>query len=172
MLFFHISSPSTPTFGGKKHLLLVVDDSSNFVWSFFLKEKSDQVDIMIGLIKNFKNKYNLQIQYLCCDNAGENIAFNKARYATTEWLHQKRICYSFNQVHAMHNGGKFNAYLQNGLWAEAMNTTMLLESNLLTLNRTLTQFQHFLGNKTRNILSLMQKFGEMCIKALRDNTLG
>ena len=33
---------------------------------------------MIGWIKNLKNKYNLQVQYLYCDNAGENIAFKEA----------------------------------------------------------------------------------------------
>ena len=57
-LFFDMSSPSTPTFGGKKHWLLIIDVSGNFIWSFFLKEKSDLVDFMIGLIKNLKNKYN------------------------------------------------------------------------------------------------------------------
>ena len=76
--FFNISSPSTPTFGGKKHWLLYVDNSSNFNLSCFLKEKSNLVDGMIGLIKNLKNKYNLQVQYLCCDNAGQDIAFQKA----------------------------------------------------------------------------------------------
>ena len=65
-LFFNIISPS---FGGKKHWLLVVDDSSYYTWRFFLKEKYNLVDIMIGIIKNLKNQYNLQVQNLCCDNA-------------------------------------------------------------------------------------------------------
>ena len=33
------------------------------------------MDIMLGLIKNLKN---IQVQYLCSDNAGENFAFEKA----------------------------------------------------------------------------------------------
>ena len=77
-LFFNISSLSTPTFGSKKHWLHVIDDSSNYVWSFFLKEKSDIADIMFGLIKNLKNKYIMQVQCLHCDNAGKNVAFEKA----------------------------------------------------------------------------------------------
>ena len=56
----------------------IVDDSSDFIWGFFLKEKSDLVVVMIGLVKNLKNKYNLQVQYLCCNNAVENIAFEQA----------------------------------------------------------------------------------------------
>ena len=31
-LFFDISSPSTPTFGGKKHWLLVMEGSSNYAF--------------------------------------------------------------------------------------------------------------------------------------------
>ena len=32
------------------------------------------MDIMFGLIQNLKNKYNLQVQYLHCDNVSENVA--------------------------------------------------------------------------------------------------
>ena len=71
-----MSSPSPPTFGGKKHWLFVADDSSNFTW-VFLKEKSNLADVMLGSIKNLKNKHYLQVQYLCWDNAGRNIAFEK-----------------------------------------------------------------------------------------------
>ena len=37
-LFFHISSLYPPTFGGKKHWLLVVEESTDFAWSNFLKK--------------------------------------------------------------------------------------------------------------------------------------
>ena len=55
-----------------------MEDISNYVWSFFLKEKSDLAGVMLGLMKNLKNKYDMQVQYLCCDNTGENVAFKKA----------------------------------------------------------------------------------------------
>ena len=61
-LFFDISSPSTPIFGGKCHWLLVIDDCSNYSWSFFLTEKSDLIQKLIGLMKDLKAKHNLQIQ--------------------------------------------------------------------------------------------------------------
>ena len=63
-LFFDISSPSTPTFGGRKHWLHVISNNGNYICSFYLKEKSDLADIMIDLIKNLKNKHNLEVQYL------------------------------------------------------------------------------------------------------------
>ena len=74
-LFFDIISPSTPIFGVKCHCLLVIDDRNNYIWSFFLKEKSNLVDTVVGLIKNLKNKYDMQVKYLCCNNARENQAF-------------------------------------------------------------------------------------------------
>ena len=51
--------------------------SSNYIWSFFLKEKSKTVKTMWGLVKNLKNKFNLQAQFLHCDNIGENQAFKR-----------------------------------------------------------------------------------------------
>ena len=91
-----------------------------------MKEKSNLVDIMTGLIKNLKNKYNIQAQYLCCNNAGENVAIEKG--CKQEGLsfdfqfiapgmpqqngHVKRkFCTLFNWVCIMLNGSKFNAYL-------------------------------------------------------------
>ena len=77
-LFFDISSTSTPTFGAKRHQLLVFDDYSDFSWSFFLNEKSDLTQKMVGLIKDLKTKYNWQVQRLQCDNLGGNQAFERA----------------------------------------------------------------------------------------------
>ena len=37
-LFIDISSPSTATTGGRKHWQLIVEDSMDYVWSYFLKE--------------------------------------------------------------------------------------------------------------------------------------
>ena len=33
---------------------------------------------MLGLIKNLKTKYGIQVQYLQCDNTEENIDFKRA----------------------------------------------------------------------------------------------
>ena len=60
-LSFNISSPTTPTFGGKWHWLLVIDHSSNYIWSLLLEDKSDLADTMVVKIRNLKNKYNLLV---------------------------------------------------------------------------------------------------------------
>ena len=58
-LFCDISSSSAHTFGGKKHWLLATEDNSNYACCFFLKEKSDLAGVMLCLVKNVKNKYNM-----------------------------------------------------------------------------------------------------------------
>ena len=99
------------------HWLLIIENSSNFTWSFFLKEKSNLADVIIGLIKNLNNKYNLQ------DNKEESVAFDKA--CKQEGLGvvfeqtapgtsqqnghiERKFTTIFNWVCAMLNNGKYN----------------------------------------------------------------
>ena len=56
----------------------------------------------------------------------------------------------FNLVCARLNSGKLTAYLQSGLWAEAVNTATFLENHLITPNRTLSHFNNFLGRESPN----------------------
>ena len=76
----------------------------------------------------------------------------------------------FNQVHTMLNGKTFNTFLKNGIWAEAAKTAMHLKNNLLTSSKNLSPFQQVFGKGKRSILSLVQKFGEMCITTHWDNS--
>ena len=130
-LFFDIRSPSTPTFGKKHHWLLIINDCSDYSWSFFLKEKSDLAKTMLALVINLKIKFNLQVQYLCCNNAGENQDFKKTckqeglgidfEYTAPDTPHQngyikRKFATLFDRVCAILNGGKFTTYLQSGLW--------------------------------------------------------
>ena len=152
-LLFDISLPFTPTFGGKKHWLLVIDVSTNCGRGLFLKEKSNSASVMISLIKNLKTKYNIQVQYLCCAfqknlqtrRDGKKYQFTTLGTPQQQSCVEQKFATLFNPVHAMLNGGKFTAFLRNSSWTEATNTAMLLESNLFTLNRNICLFQHFLG---------------------------
>ena len=110
---------------------------------------------MLGLVNNLKIKVHLQLQCIHCDNAGKNQAFKKTckqeglgidlEY-TAPGMPQQNECIGckfvtlFNWVCSMLNDSKFTNFLQCGLWAEAANTAMLLENNLITPNRTLSPF--------------------------------
>ena len=50
-LYIDISLPYTASLGGKKHWLLVIDDSTDHALSCFSKEKSELETVMVVLIK-------------------------------------------------------------------------------------------------------------------------
>ena len=62
-----------PSAGGRKqHWLLIVDESTYYAHSIFLKQKSDQAKILIQWIKNMGKKYNIYIRKIRLDNSREN----------------------------------------------------------------------------------------------------
>ena len=126
---------------------------------------------MLVLINTLKIKYNLQIQRLCCNNAGENQAFELTcdqeglginfEHTATGTPQQNghgecKFATLFNRVHVMLNNGKFTTYMQSGLWTEVSNAAMTLKNNLITPNRALSPFQHFFGKGKQNVLMAMQ----------------
>ena len=54
VLGFNISSSLTTIFGGKKHWLLVIEDSSDYAWGYFLKDKSTLKNVMLGIVNDLK----------------------------------------------------------------------------------------------------------------------
>ena len=138
---------------------------------------------MLGLV-NLKVKFNLQVQYLCCDNAGENQAFKKPTNRKgwgLIWNIQPQVCPNKTGMSGISLPPFSTTYvpclmvanlppIQSGLWTEVANTATLLENNLINPNWTLSPFQQFLGKGKKHVLTLMQQFGEMCIATYKDNT--
>ena len=76
-LFIDISSFKHESMGGKRHWLIVVDKFSDCSHSFFLKRKSDQIEMIPIWIKELKAKYGIDIKYIRLDNSGENKSLQK-----------------------------------------------------------------------------------------------
>ena len=49
-----------------------MDDHSNFIWSYFLPQKTDQVNAIVQLLKDPRAK-GFATKFIRCDNAGENL---------------------------------------------------------------------------------------------------
>jgi len=60
-----------------KFWLLVVDEATGMKWSFFIKQKSDQVEILQAFILELKAKHNRTVKFIRCDNAGENYSLQR-----------------------------------------------------------------------------------------------
>ena len=71
-LFMDISSFKHESMGGKRHWLIEVDEFSDCSHSFFLKRKSNQIELFPIWIRELKTKYGIDIKYIRLDNSGEN----------------------------------------------------------------------------------------------------
>jgi len=69
-----ISSTENKSYGKKRFWLLVLDDATDYCWSFFLKQKSKTGKVLMDLIKRLKDNKNVTVKKIHCDNAGENMA--------------------------------------------------------------------------------------------------
>ena len=55
----------------------------------------------------------------------------------------------YNGVQDILNGGKFSCFLRKSLWADAANTVMPMENNLITKPRKLSLFLNFWEEKEK-----------------------
>jgi hypothetical protein len=55
-----------------QYWLLVMDEYTNFLCSFFLEHKDDQIQIVIKLIKSLQNETNVKVKYICFEDSGED----------------------------------------------------------------------------------------------------
>ena len=67
-----ISSIKAKSLGRAKFWLLVVDECTKMMWSFFLKQKSNAASVMIPFLKDLETKHGKKVRYIYCDNADEN----------------------------------------------------------------------------------------------------
>jgi hypothetical protein len=71
-LYVDISSIKERSFGGAKFFALIVDDYSDYYWSFVLKNKLD-LKIKIKTLLTDLKIANQNVRSIGCDNAGENM---------------------------------------------------------------------------------------------------
>ena len=74
--FIDISSFKHENMGGKRHLLIAVDEFSDYSHSFFLKKSDQTIEIPIW-IKGLNNKYGIVVKRIRLDNSGENRRLQK-----------------------------------------------------------------------------------------------
>jgi len=163
--------------GGAKFWHLVVDDCTDFCWSFFLKKKSDQVDLILDLIKDVKAKYNYTVRYIRCDNAGENTSLEKKCLEqglgiTFEYTSphspqfngrvERKFATLYTKVRCLLNGARVTLSLRHGLWAEAARAATDLENIVVTKRKGKDSHNAFC-NKELPGLRNMHTFGEMGI---------
>ena len=176
-LMIDISRVKKKSYGGKKFWLLVLDDCTDKAWSFFLKQKDDQVDILIAHIKELKAQYGKVVKYIRCDNAGENISLEKRckeeglgiqfEYTSPNSPQyngkiERKFAGLYGRTRANLNGAKLNKGLRDLLWAECANTSTVQENVYVTKNKKISAEEQFYDKELPGWRH-MRQFGEIGI---------
>jgi hypothetical protein len=77
MINIDISSVLNSSYGCANFWLLILDDFTGYLWSYFQKHKSDLPSTMIDWLYLVKKELQLAFKTIHLDNSGENMAFHK-----------------------------------------------------------------------------------------------
>ncbi|XP_040370263.1 uncharacterized protein LOC112183342 isoform X4 [Rosa chinensis] len=176
LMHMDLVGPSqTESMGGKKYILVVVDDLSRFTWVNFLREKSDTFESFKGLCKritNEKHSSNLCIVRVRTDNGTE---FKNALFAN--FFLEYGISHEFSApITPQQNGvverknrvlldmGRVmlhSAGLTPNLWAEAISTACYTANRaFLRPGTNKTPYELWKGKKPN--VSHLRVFGSPC----------
>ena len=126
---------------------MIVDKATDMKWSYFIKHKDDQCNILINFIKNKRKDYPKIGTYIQCNNAGENKTFKKRaekeglgikfKYTSRETPQQNgKVERRFATVYGRAQAMMLTAGLDNDkkyeLWTEAVSTATLLANKTVT----------------------------------------
>ena len=145
-LWMDVSSVKETSYGGSKFWCLILDDATNYSWSYFMKEKSDVGDAVKRTIKQIREFMKEEI-VVRCDNAGENYSAEKTCKDKMEKVRfeftspntpqqngkvERKFATLYGRVRAMLNGARLEGLRRQKLWAECANHATLLENMTLT----------------------------------------
>ncbi|CAJ1945008.1 unnamed protein product [Cylindrotheca closterium] len=175
-LMIDISSVKKKSAGGNKFWLQVMDNASDFIFSMFLKKKSETSAKMIALVKDLNAK-GFKVKKIRCDRAGENMKFqdeakNEGRGLTFEFTApntpqrngrvKRKFATAFGRVRAMMNTARMTETMRGNLWAEAADTATKLDTALVYQRGEQSSHQKFWKREARFARHL-RTFGEMAV---------
>ena len=181
-LFMDISSFKHESMGGKRHWLIVVDEFSNCSRSFFLKRKSDQIELFPIWIKELKSKYGIDIKYIRLDNSGENrslqnecdqqnlgIIFGFSAPGTPQQnsVVERTIPTLMGRSRAMMLTAGFSQQDKRKFWCEVISRATKLDNIMVRKERTKPPFTLFYNDEPR-YMKFLRSFGEMAVIAISD----
>ncbi|KAJ9564937.1 hypothetical protein OSB04_000903 [Centaurea solstitialis] len=170
---------STPSLGGKRYILVLVDEFSRFTWTFFLRHKGDAAEEIILFIKRIEVRTGLPVRSIRSDNGTEF-----KNYTLDAFLNDKGISQQFSAVRSPQQNGVVErknrtlceaarsmlceANLPTYFWAEAVNTACYTQNrSLITKRLGQTPYELFKGKK--NKIGFFHVFG-LIPKVMRESS--
>jgi hypothetical protein len=135
-LFVDISSSMDSSFGGSMYWVLIMDDFSQYHWSYFLRQKSGLGVVMVTVLHLLKTLHNGVVE---------------RAFATL-----------YGVVCSMLNSAKVPLVLHHGVWPEAACTATELKNLLVTHPSDKSPYEKFHG-KLSDRVPYLKTFGEMAV---------
>ena len=176
-LFIDISSFKHESMGGKRHWLIVVDEFSDCSHSFFLKRKSDQIELLPAWMKELKAKYGIDIKYIRLDNSGENkglkdeceklnlgLIFESTARGTPPQnsVVERKTPTLMGRSRAMMITAGFSQQEKRKFWCEVISTATKLDNIMVRKDRTKPPFTLFYNDEAK-YMKYLRSFGEMAV---------
>ena len=171
-VFIDICSFKQVSRGGNRHWLIVVDEFIDYTHSFFLKRKSDQIQIMLIWIRILSKKHNIEIKRIRLDNSGENnlgITFEFTAPGTPQlnFVSERRIPTLMRRARAMLIQAGIESKYNREFWCEVISTATKLDNIMVRPERTKPPHTLFYGEDAKYTRSL-RTFGEMAVIAIHE----
>ncbi len=173
-----ITHVNTPSYGGAKFWMMIQDDFTDYVWSFFLKEKSQLADVFMKWLNTVQKETKLKIGKIRCDNSGENRKLQgliqmdsklKIKFEFTapytpqqNGKIERKFSTLYGKIRSMLNWARLTKHLQTKLWAQAASTVTRLENIIIKGETNKTSYERFYG-KTPDWAKYLRTFGEVAI---------
>ena len=157
-------------------MLLIVDDFTNMSWSYFLRSKSDVVNVIIQFLKNAIVK-TIKVNKIICDNAGENFPLQKEcekemmdiKFEFTgpgspqyNGRVERKLATLYGKVRTILNEAQLPSNIRQGLWAKACNYVTDIENILVTPNKKQSSYEKIYG-EISPVVKNVHEFNEIAI---------
>jgi hypothetical protein len=180
-LYVDISSIKERSFGGAKFWALIIDDYTDYCWSFVMKNKSDIKARIKTLLADLKIA-NWIVKFIRCDDAGENMTmkndpeiksfgikfeFSGTRPAQRNGKIERKFQTLCGRIRAMLNGAGLEGELRDKIWVDCvMNVTYL--SNIISTKLIYkSPFELFYGEKPI-LHNNLKMFGEVGVVTTKE----
>ena len=183
LIHVNLTGPTrTKSLGGKKYIMVIVDDFSRYTWVEFLREKSEACEKMEVLCKRFLNEKGVSIVKIRSDHGKEfeNARFDsfcdkngiKEEFSTPKTPQQNGVVKRKNRViQEMARVMLLNKKIPQKFWGEAVNTSCHIGNRIYFRAGTKkTAYEIWNGKKPK--VKYFQVFGSKCFILNDQENLG
>jgi Reverse transcriptase (RNA-dependent DNA polymerase) len=177
-LMIDISYIKSHSLGQNNYWLLMMDEYTHLLWSFFIPKKNLVSKTLLPILILLEKEHDLKIKFIRSDNAPEHVELQqditehptlsaKFEFTAPDSPQQNgRIERKFatlnGKCRAMLNAAEFNEEIRKKMWAYCAYHSTLLDNLLIRKDTIQSPWKMFYGVENEIILNL-QPFGNMCI---------